>query len=458
MSFAQKFEAGFRWLLPNPFTIAILLTVLTFGLAFFFTTPASGAEGWARIAELATFWEQGVWDKGLLVFMVQMMLILVLGHALALAPPLRVFIQRITQSFTTPARAAFLIAFFSLAVALFNWGLGLVFGAIMVKAAGDHFSERAIPFNYGLLGAAGYSGLMIWHGGLSGSAPLKVVESGHLSSLYPKAANMLPGHIPLSDTLFSSMNLTASGLLLLGIPGLLYLMAKQSTSRIAPTVPIKKSEVPSVKGIGAEKLDHSRWLAAVIGLCMLLFCTWRMYTRYRTGISPLDLNTINLALFGLCITAHRSFYTFLRAIEQAIGGAAGILIQFPLYFGIMGIMRSSGLASDLSNFFSTIATAQSLPVFSFLSAGLINLFVPSGGGQWSIQGPILIEACLQTGAPLPKTIMAMAYGDEITNMLQPFWALPLLGITGLRARDVIPYSFVLFLAGSSVYLLVLYLF
>jgi len=144
-------------------------------------------------------------------------------------------------------------------------------------------------------------------------------------------------------------------------------------------------------------------------------------------------------------------------LEEAIKGASGILIQFPLYFGIMGIMRDSGMVVQISDFFVSISTARTLPLFTFFSAGLVNIFVPSGGGQWAIQGPIVVESALKLGVPLPKAIMALAYGDQITNMLQPFWALPLLGITKLKAREILPYTLLLMVIGSAVYLIGLYL-
>ena len=157
-------------------------------------------------------------------------------------------------------------------------------------------------------------------------------------------------------------------------------------------------------------------------------------------------------MLGLAFLLHKNFKNFLNALEEAIKGATGILIQFPLYFGIMGIMRESGMVVDISDFFVSISTTQTLPIFTFISAGLVNIFVPSGGGQWAIQGPIVIESALKLGVGLPKAIMALSYGDQITNMLQPFWALPLLGITKLKAREILPYTLLLMLLGTVVYI------
>jgi len=148
----------------------------------------------------------------------------------------------------------------------------------------------------------------------------------------------------------------------------------------------------------------------------------------------------------------------LSAIQEAISDVSGILIQFPLYFGIMGIMQDSGLASLIAKGMTDTATQFSLPLYTFLSAGIVNLFVPSGGGQWQIQGPIIIETAKATGTSLPKMIMALAYGDQLTNMLQPFWALPLLGITGLKAKDILAYTLILFLLGFMIFMIALIIF
>ena len=156
-------------------------------------------------------------------------------------------------------------------------------------------------------------------------------------------------------------------------------------------------------------------------------------------------------MLGLGVLLHGSFKKFTNAVGESIADISGILIQFPLYFGIMGIMGTSGMVSQISNFFVSFSTATTLPIVTFFSAGLVNVFVPSGGGQWVIQGPIVIESALKLGVPLNKAIMALAYGDQITNMLQPFWALPLLGITKLKAKEILPYTLIAMLVGSGIY-------
>ena len=149
---------------------------------------------------------------------------------------------------------------------------------------------------------------------------------------------------------------------------------------------------------------------------------------------------------------HSSFYNFLKGVDKAISGASGILIQFPLYFGIMGIMNHSGMVQIMSDFFVSISNSTTFPIFTFISAGIVNVFVPSGGGQWAVQGPIIIDAATQLGINIPKSVMALSYGDQLTNMLQPFWALPLLGITGLKAKDILPYTLILLVVGAIIFI------
>jgi short-chain fatty acids transporter len=163
-------------------------------------------------------------------------------------------------------------------------------------------------------------------------------------------------------------------------------------------------------------------------------------------------------LLGLSLLLHRSIQQFLHGIQSAVGDISGILIQFPLYFGILGIMKQSGLIILFSDYLIEFADASSLPIYTFLSAGLVNFFVPSGGGQWAIQGPVLLQAAQELGADIPKTVMAMSYGDQLTNMLQPFWALPLLGITKLKAHEILPYTFLFFLLGGCIFFSVLFVF
>lgn len=462
MSLSSSFEKAFRTLLPAPFTIAVVLTLVTMVLALALTN--SEATGIARGLEILTFWENGIWNSGLMVFAMQMMLILVLGHTLALTKPADAIISFATRFCNDTATSSGIVTLLTVIVGLFNWGLGLIFGAILARKVGEHAARKGLKLNYPLIGAAGYSGLMVWHGGVSGSAPIKVAESGHITSLMkdiisPEQLSLLPDSIPFSETVFGNMNLTATILIIILLPLFMFLLGKRSDKKtVLPVISSTKKETNEVV-FGAERLDRSTVFALGFGLLILGYSVYSAIHSFpEKELGFITPNYINFLLLGLGITLHGSFKNFVSAVEEAIGGAAGILIQFPLYFGIMGVMNSSGLVNTFSDFFVSISNETTFPIFTLISAGIVNIFVPSGGGQWGVQGPIIVQAASELGVSIPKSIMALAYGDQLTNMLQPFWALPLLGITGLKAKEILPYTVAMMLAGAVVYVSVLLIF
>lgn len=455
MSFADKFVRTAQRVLPSPFTIAVLLTAFTVILALLLTE--SKTDQW-HLIEILSYWEAGFFD--FLKFAMQMMLILVLGHVLALTRPANKLLNSLVKHCTSTARAAFIVTFISVLVAFLNWGLALILGAIFARKVGEYASENQIPINYPLIGAAGYSGLMVWHGGLSGSAPLKVAEEGH------KFVEQI-GLIPFSDTIFSTMNLICMLLLIILLPLAMYWMGNRVKSDLLHLENTDTVTNPSNNdGItGAERLDYSPILSTILGLIIVFVGVYKVLLApllngqgFDWSFSFINPNYIIFMLFGFAILLHGSFFKFNQAVSKGIGGSAGIMIQFPFYAGIMGIMIGSGLVNVFSNVFVELSTATSFPVFTFFSAGLVNIFVPSGGGQWLVQGPILIEAAQQLHVPIEKSIMALCYGDQITNMLQPFWALPLLGITGLKAKEILPYTVFLLLIGILIFCSILLLF
>jgi short-chain fatty acids transporter len=384
-----------------------------------------------------------------------MMLMLVLGHSLALTTFFNSLINQIIKRLQTGTQAAFAVTLTTILVALFNWGLGLIFGAIIARKVGENFTDRKIKLNYPLIGASGYVGLMVWHGGISGSALTKVAEVGHIRDITKN--QLMPELISFSDTVFSPMNLTAVILLIIAVPILSSVISRNTTKEIPNVIKHEQTAEKQSKIIGAEHIDNSRWISKIIGVILTLIAFYiAISAQNKSGfINP---NYINFSLLGLNILLHTNIRSFLSAVDKAIQGASGILIQFPLYFGILALMQSSGLIENISDFFIDIASKRTLPIYTFFSAGLVNIFVPSGGGQWALQGPIILKAALELGISLPKIILALAYGDQITNMLQPFWALPLLSITGLKAKDILPYTLMLMLMGILIFLLVLTLF
>lgn len=445
MNLAERFVSLAQRVLPSPFTIAVLLTLLTMGgILIIQPTPTDSHIGSIGFLDLLDFWEMGFW--GLLTFAMQMVLILVLGHALALTPAASWLIRQITKFCNNTATAVALVAFSAMVVAFINWGLGLIFGAILARKVAERAASQNIQLNYPIVGAAGYAGLMIWHGGISGSAPLTVSTSGHF--LEQKL-----GVVPFSETVGSTMNIVLFGLLLLAIPIALFLIAKglKPTSNKLEAMDSDFNEESAGKK-GAEVLDHSRILAYLFAGVILFLGIYRG-VQYQGGfLGFLSLNYVNFMLLGLGIALHGSFAQYLRAIDRAVRGASGIIIQFPIYAGIMGLMEHSGLLVMTADFFVSISNSTTLPVFTFISAAIVNVLVPSGGGQWAVQGSIVVDSASQLGVPVAKNIMALAYGDQLTNMIQPFWALPLLGITGLKAQQILPYTFLMMLIGAIIFI------
>lgn len=434
-----------RQVLPSPLSIAVILTFLTAVLAAFLTNTPSDI---SVIEHVALSWNKGIWE--LLSFTMQMMLMLVLGHTIALSAPIHKSIRKIASMAHNNAQAAVLVTLFSLLAGYFNWGLGLIFGAILARKVGEYAKETGIALNYPLIAACGYTSLMVWHGGLSGSAPLTVSMPDH--SLVDQM-----GVIPTTETIFSSANLVAvvSSLILIGI--FAYFLGKRSFHKSYPPATKKKKKHDSSIPEGAERFDHALLPGILFGLIFIAIWISQLLDAvnwYRF----ITLNSINFLLFGLALVMNGSLFNFSKSAQEAIKGSTGILIQFPLYAGIMGIMKYTGLLEVFANFFIDISNEHTFPLFAYISSAVVNVLVPSGGGQWQVQGPILIEAAKHMHVPLSKTVMALAYGDQITNMLQPFWALPLLGITGLKARDILPYSILFMMVGGLLFLSILYLF
>jgi short-chain fatty acids transporter len=450
MNIALAFSGLFRKFLPSPFTIAIFLSALTFILAIAHVMPSKTSIT-ESIAEVANYWYLGFWDAPMMVFTIQMILILVLGHALAISKPVANLLGMLSEKCTTTSKAAAIVCFFSLIASFFNWGLGLIFGAIFARNVAEKAMQKNIAVNYPLIGAAGYSGLMVWHGGLSGSAPIKVAEKGHF--LEEKL-----GLILQTETILSAMNITTSIVLLISLPLLFYWLGLKAPAKVPAliTAPLKKYN--SLEPEGAEKIDNSRTFSKLLGGLIILYLAYLLLFNAIPDVATINPNTINLLFIGFGLILHTNIKSFLEAIDIAITNASGILIQFPFYFGIMGIMKSSGLTLELSQFFISISNEITFPFLTMISAGIVNIFIPSGGGQWAVQGPIIAEAASQLNIPPAKAVMALAYGDQLTNMLQPFWALPLLGITGLNAKEIIPYSIMVMALGFLIFSSALFIF
>lgn len=446
-----------RWV-PDPFAIALVLTLLTLGFAVI------GSE--ANLMETVGFWggrlkgdellakESGFWK--LLTFAMQMCLILVTGHALASSKPISRLVARLAALPRTQGHAIALTALVAMSFAWLNWGLGLIVGALLAREVARTSKQRGLRVHYPLLGAAGYTGLLVWHGGLSGSAPLKITQTKDLAEILGRA-DIPP--VTLTDTIFSPMNLVVCGALLIVVPLLLNAMAPEDAEIIEITDEQADERAEETLDLDeltpAQRLERSPVLVWLIALAAALYLVEYVG---RIGIDRLDLNAINLTFLTAGLVLQGSARAYGRAITDGVQGCAGIILQFPFYAGIMGVMALSGLVTAMAEGAASFATEATFAPLTMLSAGIVNLFVPSGGGQWAVQGPLVVQSAEALGVPLGKAVMAFAYGDAWTNMLQPFWALPLLGITRLEAREIVGYTAALMLLVVPVYLIAFALF
>ncbi|WP_341501387.1 TIGR00366 family protein [Gallaecimonas sp. GXIMD4217] len=398
--------------LPDPYVIVLLLTLLVCTLAVL-------VQGQSPL-QVARDWGDGFWN--LLTFAMQMALILITGHMVASAAPVQRGLSALARRLPGPGAAIVTVTLVALAASWLNWGFGLVVGAFLARAI-----AREVAVDFRLLVASAYSGFIVWHGGLSGSVPLTINTPGHF-------AEAQIGLIGTDQTLFAPFNLVLLAALVVVVPLLNYLMMGRHGVQ-APREALAEKRVDAGRLQGP--LLHSRWLTALVVMLMGLW----LGQHFASG-GGLNLNVLNLCFLTLGLALHQTPARLLAAFQSGCQAASGILLQFPFYAGIMAVMVKSGMAAALASWFLSFASAETLPLWSFLSAGLINLLVPSGGGQWAVQAPVMIPAAQALGADLPRVAMAVAWGDAWTNLLQPFWALPVLAIAGLSARDIMGFCLI----------------
>jgi short-chain fatty acids transporter len=418
--------------LPDPFIFCIVLTIVVFIAAM----PATGAGPLTIIG----YWGAGVWN--LLAFSMQMALVLVLGTAMATAPAVKKLLDNIAATAKTPAKAIVIVTVVGTIASWLNWGFGLVVGALLAKS----LAKQVKGVDYRLLIASAYSGFVVWHAGISGSIPLQIVTA--TESLTAQTDGVITEGIGLGSTVFTPWNLLICLVILILMPIVNSKMHPDPKDVIAvdPKLLVEEEEQTRTATTIAEKLEDSRILSlfvVVIGVIYLV----QYFVASGNILNSLSLNIVNLIFLLLGILLHGTPINYVRAIGSAAGGAAGVILQFPFYAGIQAMMvghpeGANSLAGVISNFFVSISNTITFPVWTFLSAGIVNFFVPSGGGQWTVQAPIVLPAAQKLGVDYGVACMSIAWGDAWTNLLQPFWALPALGIAGLGARDIMGYCVV----------------
>ena len=413
--------------LPDPFLFAIILTFIVFAAGI-------GMTGQGPL-DMMLHWANGFW--GLLSFSMQMAMVLVLGNTMASAGVFKKGLRSIASTAQTPSRAIMVTAFVSAVCCWINWGFGLVIGALLAK----EIAKQVKGVDYRLLIASAYSGFVVWHGGMSGSIPLGVAAVG-ADGVVANTGGVVTAAIPTSLTIFSPMNLTISAIIILGLPFVCRAMMpdKEHTIEVDAALLVEDAEKVYKIETPADKLEHSRIIWAIV---LILGFAYIIYNIALNKLNSLNLNFVNFIFMFAGILLHGNLKRYIDAFADSAKSCSGILLQFPFYAGIQGMMTGAvagvSLAGVISTFFVGIATTTTFPLFTFLSAGIVNFFVPSGGGQWAVQGPIMMPAGLEIGVPAAKTAMSIAWGDAWTNMIQPFWALPALGIAGLSAKDIMGY-------------------
>ena len=419
-----------RWL-PDAFLFAVILTIIVF-------VAAMVATGMGPL-EVVTAWgsTSGFWS--LLSFSMQMALVVVFGSACASARPVKRVLSSIAGACHSNMQAIVITTLVSTICCWLNWGFGLIVGALLAKEV----AKRVPTVDYPLLIASAYSGFVIWHAGLSGSIPLQV------STGYAFTEGGTVWQADMTATVFHPINLIMVGVILVLMPFVNYAMHpdKDHTITVNPALLVEEEEKTYEVKTPADKLEHSKilWvLTIVLGFAYIINYFVGVVSRGENVANALNLNIVNMIFLFLGLLLHGDLRRYVDAIGEAASGAAGILLQFPFYAGIMGIMTASNeadvsLASVISEFFVNISDNVTFPMLSFLAAGIVNFFVPSGGGQWAVQGPIMMPAGAAMGIENGRTAMAIAWGDQWTNMIQPFWALPALGVAGLSARNIMGY-------------------
>lgn len=421
-SISRFFDRIIQRYLPDAFLFAVILTFVVFILGVIVTdsTPI----------QMVEYWGGGFWD--LLAFAMQMCLVVMTGYILANTPIVKKGLKKVSGIAKTPAQAVVLVTLIAILASLINYGFGLVIGALIAVQV----FKQVPSADYRILVASAYSGYLLWHGGLSGSIPLLIATPGHF-------LEEEMGLIPVTETLFSNFNIFIVVFLLITLPIFnRFLSSKYDKFELPSHINLDHNDEDTLEPLSenltpSDRLENSKIISYTIGGLGLAF----IILHFVNNGFDLNLNIVNFTMLFLGIILHNTPRRFLHSVNNAVKNVSGIIVQFPFYAGIMGMMVASGLSENISLFFVSVSTEFTYPFFTFLSAGILNFFIPSGGGQWAVQGPIMIPAGLSLGVDTAKTAMSVAWGDAWTNMVQPFWTLPLLAIAGLKARDIMGFCF-----------------
>lgn len=421
-----------RWV-PDAWVICMMLTTVAIGLCIF------GAG--ATIEETVLAWGAGVWN--LLGLAMQFSIAMVAAHAcVASRPVYRLFDW--LASLPNPGRplqALVLAGVFSLITGYLNWAVCLVSCALFTP-----FVLRKNPnVDVRVLVCASYLGLgTVWHGGLSGSAPLILATPGNPLLDPASGVAVVDRLYPVTETLYNGFNLVF--IIVIGITALLATCALHPRENVRTLTPEQVDRImpapPEADGpprTPAERIDQLRFWV-LLAIVLLAYPLGHAIVTKGFGTSW-TINAYNVTFLVLALLLHGRAPSFLRACRNGVDSAWGIIVQFPFYAGIFGLLQHTDLGDWLGDRFADIATTQTYPWVVYVYSGIMNLFVPSAGSKWMIEAPFLIPAGEQLDVSVVTVLLAYAYGDSTTNLIQPFFAIPILAVTRLRFGDFVGYTF-----------------
>jgi short-chain fatty acids transporter len=421
--------------IPNPYLYAVVLTFITVAAALLCTDASPGT--------VIEAWYKGIWE--ILAFALQMALVLVTGVTLADAPLVRAQLRRVAALPTRQAGAAITVFLAAAIGSWLNWGFGLVVGALVAREIAKRLSE--VDFSF--LVAAAYMGFMVWASGLSSSIALASATHGSALNIIEKVTGRTAG---LDQTVFTAYNLVPVILLLVVVPLALARMGPEPAEmkRVDRELLIREDTVPPLpaRPRSFATVLEDAWILSLLLVLMGAYYEWHMI---RTAGFHLDINGFIFIVLMLGLLFHWRPIRYVRAFETSARTVGPILLQFPLYGGIMGMMTGTGLAALIAQRFVEFSSAKTLPFWSFIASNIISLFVPSGGGHWAVQGPFMVPAAVKLHASPAMTAMATAMGEQTANMVQPFWALPILAIARLGIRDIMGYCVIALVIGLALF-------
>jgi short-chain fatty acids transporter len=439
---AGFFVRFFEYAIPDPYIFAVGLTLITAALAFVFAPHHA-------LGDVLAAWYKGIFEPGNLGFALQMILILVTGYALANSAPVARCLQWLAVRPRSTKGAVSLTFVVSAIACWLNWGFGLVVAGLLAREI-----ARRMRIDFGWLVAAAYSGFLIWASGISSSIALAQASPGNKLNI----VQQITGHsLPIGTTIFTAFNLIPCAVLLVVLPFVFRALEPADTvtgnvdalsGTQTGTALSHESGAPAPNTLAAA-LENA-WILnvifAVAGLGYIV-STW------LHGGFYLDINAVIFIFFCAGLLLHWTPIRYVQAINGAARVTGPLIIQYPIYFGIMGIMTATGLAGVIAQWFVAFSSARTLPFWSYFSSIIISLFVPSGGGHWAVQGPFAVPAAVKLHASLPATAMGVAIGEEVANMVQPFWALPVLAIAGVGLRRVMAFTVMSFFIAFAVFAL-----